>query len=102
MRSKKKKLMFLVPLLLLALCSPAEAQRSPNIPRIGYVSATGNANSPSIHIADFQRGLRDRGYIEGQNILVDYRYIDGQQDRVPGLIADLVRLKVDVLVIVSL
>jgi len=94
--------MFLVPLLLLALCSPAEAQRSPNIPRIGYVSATGNANSPSSHIADFQRGLRDRGYIEGQNILVDYRYIDEQQDRVPGLIADLVRLKVDVLVIVSL
>ena len=46
----------------------------------------------------FRQGLRDLGYIEGKNILVEYRYIEGKRDRIPGLVAELVQLKVDVLV----
>ncbi len=46
----------------------------------------------------FQQGLRDLGYIEGKNILIEYRYIEGKADRIPSLVAELVQLKVDVLV----
>ena len=46
----------------------------------------------------FRQGLRDLGYIEGKNILVEYRYAEGKADRIPGLVAELVQLKVDVLV----
>ena len=46
----------------------------------------------------FRRGLRDLGYIEGKNILVEYRYAEGNRDRIPSLVAELVQLKVDILV----
>ena len=49
----------------------------------------------------FQQGLRDLGYIEGKNILIDYRYAEGKADRIPSLVAELVQLKVDVLVVGS-
>ena len=50
----------------------------------------------------FRQGLRDLGYIEGKNILIEYRYMEGNQDRIPSLVAELVQLKVDVLVVSSL
>jgi putative ABC transport system substrate-binding protein len=50
----------------------------------------------------FRQALRDRGYIEGENIQIEYRYIEGQQDRVPNLLAELVQLKADVLVVSTL
>ena len=49
----------------------------------------------------FREGLRDLGYIEGKNILVEYRYIEGKRDRIPGLVAELVQLKVDILVVTA-
>ena len=72
-----------------------EAQQQKNVPRIGYVSGT-DANNPNIEA--FRQGLRDLGYVEGKTILVEYRYAEGKLDRVPGLVADLVQLKVDVVV----
>jgi putative ABC transport system substrate-binding protein len=74
------------------------AQQQTKVPRIGFVSASGDPNTPGPLVEAFRQTLRDLGYIEGKNILVEYRYAEGDYDRVPGLIAELVRLKVDVLV----
>jgi putative tryptophan/tyrosine transport system substrate-binding protein len=88
----------LVAMMLLAFAVIAEAQQPIKVPRIGYVSGTGHPTNPGWQIDAFRQGLRDLAYIEGKNILVEYRYAEGDFDRVPGLVADLIRLKVDVLV----
>jgi putative ABC transport system substrate-binding protein len=76
----------------------AQAQQAAKIPRIGYVSVSGNPNTPGPLVEVFRQGLRDLGYTEGKNILVEYRYAAEKPDRVPGFVAELVQLKVDVLV----
>ncbi|MDO8700172.1 MAG: hypothetical protein Q7J56_00645, partial [Deltaproteobacteria bacterium] len=80
----------------------AEAQQPTKIPRIGYVSGSGDPNNPGRDVESFRQGLRDLGYIEGKNILVEYRYAEGNLDRLPGLVAELVQLKVDVLFVGNL
>ena len=85
--------------LLFALCFSVEAQQPAKIPRIGYVSGSGDPSNPGPHVEAFRQGLRDLGYIEGKNILVEYRYAEGKLDRIPSLVAELVQLKVDVLVV---
>jgi putative tryptophan/tyrosine transport system substrate-binding protein len=90
--------------LLLALCSmplappfPAEAQQAEKVPRIGYLSG-----SPPSAIAEhneaFRQGLRDLGYMEGKNIVIEWRSAEGKGDRLPALATELVHLKVDVIV----
>jgi len=63
------------------------------------VAASGNPETPGQRLEAFRQGLRDLGYIEGKNILVEYRYVEGKSDRAPSLVAELVQLKVDVLVL---
>jgi ABC-type uncharacterized transport system substrate-binding protein len=75
----------------------AEAQPAGKIYRIGYLSAGAPTSNPLV-IAAFQQGLRDLGWVEGQNIDIEYRWAEGRFDRLPDLAADLVRLKVDVIV----
>jgi putative ABC transport system substrate-binding protein len=77
---------------LLATVSIVEAQQM-KVPRIGYLVPT----SSSPYIEAFRQGLRDLGYIEGKNILIEYRYAEGKPDRYPSLVAELVQLKVDIL-----
>jgi putative ABC transport system substrate-binding protein len=96
--SKKVKVIgFALCAMLFALCSSADAQQPTKVPRIGFVSG-GNANSPPPLIEAFRQGLRDLGYIEGKNILIEYRYSEGKDDRLPSVVAELMQLKVDVLV----
>jgi len=76
----------------------AEAQQTKKIPRIGFVSVSGDAGNPGRNVEAFRQGLRDLDYIEGKNILVEYRYTAGKSNRAPGFVAELVQLKVDVLV----
>jgi putative ABC transport system substrate-binding protein len=83
---------------LLALAVTVEAQQPTKVPRIGYLSGAGDPSNPGPNVEAFRRGLQELGYIEGKNILVEYRYIEGKRDRVPSLVAELVQLKVDVLV----
>src|SRR5262245_634043 len=78
---------------LFGLCFSVQAQ-PPKIPRIGYLTA---ADSSRPYQA-FLQGLRDLGYVEGRNIAIEYRSADGNRERVPDLVAELVRLKVDVIV----
>jgi putative ABC transport system substrate-binding protein len=78
----------------------AQAQQPAKIPRIGYVSGTGDPSNPGPYVEALRKGLRDLGYIEGKNILIEYRYEEGNQDRAPRLVAELIQLNVDVLVAV--
>src|SRR5262245_45658255 len=84
--------------ILLALCASAEAQQPKKVWRIGYLSSQDPA-SESIRSEPIRAALRDLGYIEGQNIAIEYRYSKGKRDRAPELAAELVRLKVDVIVV---
>src|SRR5499426_3515554 len=84
--------------MLFALCVPASAQQPTKVPRIGYLAgsdpATEFTRSEGVQLA-----LRERGYIEGQNIAIEYRYAGGKIDRAPELAAELVRLKVDIILV---
>lgn len=80
------------------LCSfSALAQQAGKVPRIGYLRVTSPSDRPPL-LDTFRQGLRELGWIEGQNIVIDYRFAEGRLDRLPDLAAELVRLKVDVIV----
>ncbi|HZN23685.1 MAG TPA: ABC transporter substrate-binding protein [Burkholderiales bacterium] len=86
--------------LLFAVSNGVDAQQPRKIPRIGYLAAvTATADAPRLDA--FRKGLRDLGYIEGQNIIVEYRHEARGFDRLPALAAELVTLKIDVLVAVT-
>ncbi len=82
---------------LLAGPLPAEAQKPPKIPRIGYLSRDSAEGHKSL-LAAFQQGLRELGYVDGQNITFEYRYAEGKRHRRSALAVELVRLKVDIIV----
>jgi len=82
---------------LLAGPLPVEAQKAGKVYRIGYLSARWAEQQKSL-IAAFQQGLEELGYVIGKNIVIEQRYAKGKRDRVPALAAELVRLKVDVIV----
>jgi len=83
--------------MLLALPFSAQAQQSKKIARIGFLSAT-SASSQSLRVEAFRQGLRELGYVEGKNIVIEWRFAEGKADRLRELVAELVRLKVDVIV----
>jgi putative ABC transport system substrate-binding protein len=84
--------------LFLGVTLPTHAQQAKNAYRIGYLSSS-NSASESIRADVIRLALRELGYIEGQNIAIEYRYAEGKRDRYPELAAELVRLKVDVIVV---
>ncbi len=99
-RSKSKKVFCLaLGALLLALSLPVEAQQPAKIPRIGYVSGTGDASNQGPYVEALRQGMRDLGYVEGKNFVIEYRGAAGKPDRTPSLVTELVELKVDVLVV---
>ncbi len=81
--------------LLVGWAGMAEAQQPKKVPRIGYLSAR---SGPESRDESFRQGLRELGYVEGKNIVIESRYAEGKLDRLPALAAELVRLKVDVIV----
>ena len=94
---RKKIPTWLLASILLATVSLAEAQQRGKVPRIGFLAAP----SPSFfstRMNAFREGLYDLGHVEGKNIAIEYRYAGGKLDRLPALAAELVRLKVDVIV----
>ena len=94
---RTKTIGFALSALLLALCFPAEAQQPKKVSRIGYLSNTEPA-SESGRSEAIRLALRELGYVEGQNIAIQYRYAELKLDRLPELAAELVRLKVDIIV----
>src|SRR5215510_12843280 len=92
-----KRIVWLVTLLLLVSAPFVEAQQPAKIPLIGYLTqASLSAVAPRTEA--FRLGLKELGYVEGKNIVIEYRSPEGKFDRLPTLAAELVRLKVDVIV----
>ena len=83
--------------MLLAPLGAADAQQAGKVPRIGYFSAGSPSGAPHL-LEAFRKGLRELGWVEGQNIVIDYRFAEGRSDRLTDLAAELVRLKVDIIV----
>lgn len=94
---RRKPFLLSICALLLALSLSAEAQQRKKIPRIGYLSAS-SAGEISTRTEAFRHGMRDLGYIDGTNLIIEFRYADGKFDRLPALAAELVRLNVDAIV----
>ena len=95
---RNKVFLFLLAAALLTYLGLAQAQQPKKVPRIGYVSS-GDAASDSARAEGIRLALRELGYIEGQNVAFEYRYADGKRGRTPELTAELVRLKVDIIVV---
>ena len=92
-----------VPILVAVMLTVAvvtEAQQPMKVPRIGYLSNT-DAATDSARAEGIRLALRELGYIEGQNIAIEYRYAEGKRGREPGPAAELVRLKVDIIVVAA-
>src|SRR4029077_17343703 len=97
-RAMSKKIILLALCsLLLAPCSAAKAQQPGKVFRIGYLGGA-STSAVSDRIEAFRQGLRELGYIEGKNVVIEWRPAEGPFDRLPALAAELVRLKVDVIV----
>src|SRR6266545_3767782 len=94
---KKKITVLTLYAMLSALCSSAQAQQPTKIPRIGFLSAS-SPEALSSRIEAFRQGLRELGYVEGKNIVIEWRSAEGKLDRLAALAAELVRLNVDVIV----
>jgi putative ABC transport system substrate-binding protein len=93
-----KILLLALAVLVLPNTQLAEAQQPKKVPRIGYLATT-NAASDSTRSETIRLALRELGYTEGQNITIEYRYLEGKFDRASELLAELVRLKVDIIVV---
>ena len=81
---------------LFPLCFSAAAQQPKKIPRIGHLAGSSSANPARTEA--FRQGLRELGYVEGKNIVIEWRSAEGKSDRLPALAAELVRLKADIIV----
>jgi putative ABC transport system substrate-binding protein len=94
MRLKTLRLVVMLALVILTVPLAAHAQPSTKVHRIGWLSG----GSPPAGVRALQQGLRDLGYVEGQNLVIEQRHAEGNDERLPALAVELVRLKVDVLV----
>jgi ABC-type uncharacterized transport system substrate-binding protein len=96
---RRNDIVFALSAMLFALCSSAEAQRPKKIPAIGYLTAIPRTSlGAAPRIEAFRQGLRELGYVEGKNIIIEWRSAEGELDRLPALAAELVRLNVDIIV----
>jgi putative tryptophan/tyrosine transport system substrate-binding protein len=96
----RKTIVILLLGLTLASVRPVEAQQPGKVPRIGVLRQS-SAHVLWTQLEAFRQGLRDRGYLDGQNIVIEYRYAEGELDRLPSLANELVRINVDVIVVSS-
>jgi len=80
----------------------ASAQQTTKIPRIGYISGTGNQTNQGPYGAALRQGLRELGYVEGKNFAIEYRGAEGQPDRIPSLTTELIERQVNVLIVATL
>jgi putative ABC transport system substrate-binding protein len=92
-----KTLVLLISFILASVHTAEAQQLEGRVPRIGFLGA-GSASALAARLDAFRQGMHDLGYIEGKNIAIEYRYADGNADRVPDLAAELVGLKVDIIV----
>ena len=87
--NSKCRVLWLIAIALVAMSTLVSAQQPKKIPRVGYLSAS-SASEALVRTNAFRQGLRDFGYVEGKNLIVELRYADGKFDRLPTLAAELV------------
>src|SRR5678816_1021672 len=95
------KMLVAISLSILSFNTPGLAnaqQPAKGLPRIGFILSTGKPTDPSAQLEAFKLGLRDLGYIDGQNIVIDLRYAEGRLDRMPPFVQEFVQQKVDVII----
>src|SRR5918999_4078626 len=97
----KKSFSTIMAAVLVVFSFTAYAQEAGKIPRIGFFPSGGDANQRGTQTKAFRQELRDLGYVEGKSVLVEYRYVGAEPDRVPSIVAELLKLQVDVLVVGS-
>jgi ABC-type uncharacterized transport system substrate-binding protein len=95
---KKAAVPILCAVVLLAVAVLAEAQQPSKIPRIGYISGTGNETNQGPYVEALRDGLQKLGYIEGKNFAIEYRGAEGKPDRIPAIVSELVERQVTVLI----
>jgi putative ABC transport system substrate-binding protein len=93
-KARRHIVMWLVAIVLLAIAPPAEAQRPKKVPRMGYFTLSGG---PSDRDEAFKQGLRELGWIDRQNIMIEYRWVAGKTEQLAAVADELVRMKVDVI-----
>src|SRR5262249_56352144 len=93
----KRFLVFVVSTLILASGYTSEAQQLRQVPRIGFLTA-GSASTIPARIEALREGLSEFGYVEDKNIVIEWRFAEGKPDRLPGLVAELLRLTVEAIV----
>ena len=91
-----KKRLWLFTILFAGAVAIAQAQQQAKVPRIGFLSGSGDLSNPATSERAFRQGLSDLGYVDGKNIMFEVRYAQGNRDRIPTLVEELVQLKVDV------
>jgi putative tryptophan/tyrosine transport system substrate-binding protein len=96
------KMLFFLCALLLVQGFHAHAQQPGKIPRIGFVPGAGDPASAGPAVDSFRQAMREFGYIEGKNIQVEYRYDEGKVDHLPSIVAELIQLKVDILILTAM
>jgi putative tryptophan/tyrosine transport system substrate-binding protein len=96
---KEKIKFWLLATFLVTAASFAQAQQPKKVPRIGYVSGTGSPSDPGPYVEALRQGLRELGYIEGKNIAIEFRGAKGSIDQILSIVAELIQLKVDILVL---
>ena len=96
--NKRKLGSFALCAMLFALWAIAEAQQPAKVPRIGYLTADSRSASAHVRAEAFRQGLRELGYVEEKSIVIEWRSAEGKRDRLSALAAELVRLKVDIIV----
>ena len=94
----KRQFLCLITAIFFVTTIPAAAQNPTKVPRVGYISGTGSASDQGPYVEALRQGLRDLGYIEGKNIVIEYRGAEGKTDRIPALVAELVSVPVDLLI----
>jgi putative tryptophan/tyrosine transport system substrate-binding protein len=100
-RGPKWLALLTVVIAIVTLGAAAQAQQPAKIPRIGYISGAGDASNQGPYVEALRQGLRDLGYIENKNFVIEFRGAEGKTDRYPTLVNQLVQLKVDVLVVTT-
>jgi putative tryptophan/tyrosine transport system substrate-binding protein len=99
-RHRYIKMVLLLIAFIMANVHFAQAQQPAKIPRIGYISGTGDASNQGPYVEALRQGLKELGYIEDKNFKIEYRGAEGKADRVvESLVAELVQLNVDVLIV---
>jgi putative ABC transport system substrate-binding protein len=93
----KRNFVFALGAIFLAFSSPCEAQQPTKVPRIGVLGVV-STSAAAGRVEAFRQGLRELGYVEGENIVIEYRNAEGQLERLPALAAELVRLKVEIII----